>query len=145
MGLFLAVVGQIQEGDVVVVLPKEFEQGVDHGARHAGEGHDVHQAAGPLAHEVVGLAHAQDGLPFEGGVQEFLANLQGFGDGRFLQVLDAAVEDLLQPVLVLFLDPLFQANRQELPETPVGQGRSLGTVRDVEEPLADGRHPDLAA
>ena len=103
-------------------LPEELEQGVDHGARHAGEGHDVHQAAGPLAHEVLGLAHAQDGLPFEGGVQVVLGHLQGLGDGGFLQVLDAAAEDLLQPVLVLFLDPLFQEDLQEVPEVPVRPG-----------------------
>ena len=65
----------VQEGDVVVAFPEELEQGVDHGARHAGEGHDVDQAAGAFAHEVPGLAHAQNGLPFEGGVQIIFSQL----------------------------------------------------------------------
>ena len=64
------------------------------------------------------------------------------GSSRFLML---PWKISVQPVLVLFLDPLFQADRQEFPEAPVGQGRSLGTVGDVEEPLADGRHPDFAA
>lgn len=144
VSLFLAVVGQVEEGDVVMALPKELEQGVDHGARHAGEGHDVHQAAGPLAHEVPGFADTQDGLPFKGRVQVVLGQFQGLGDSRFFEVLDAAVENLFQAVLVPFLDPFFYADRQELPEMPVNPGVILGGVGDIEEPLADGRHPDLA-
>jgi hypothetical protein len=31
-GLFLAVVGQVEEGEVAVVLPEALEQGIDHGA-----------------------------------------------------------------------------------------------------------------
>ena len=69
VGLLLPVVRKIEEGDVFMIFAKPLEQGIDDGPRHAGEGHDVDQAADPFQVKVLGLAHTEDGLPFEGGME----------------------------------------------------------------------------
>ena len=93
MGLLLAVISQGQEGNVVVLLPESVEQGIHHGARHAGKGHDVHQPGNALLDEISGFADTQDGFPFKGIVEIPLSQSQGFRYGGLMEVPDAPLEE----------------------------------------------------
>ncbi len=55
------------------------------------------------------------------------------------------MEALLQAVLVFFLDAVLDEVLEQAAEVAGHPGVVPGGVGDVKEPLADGRHPDLAA
>ena len=64
------------------------------------------------------------------------------GSFRFLML---PWKHCLQAVFVLLLDAVLDNNLQQPAVVPGHPGVVPGGVGDVEQPLADGRHPDLAA
>ena len=65
VGLFLAVIGHVEDGDVVILLPVSLEKGAHNGSGHAGEGHDVDDAADSAFRKVDRLSDREDRFSFE--------------------------------------------------------------------------------
>ncbi len=70
VGLFLAVIGHVEDGDVAILLSISFEKGADNGTGHAGEGHDVDDAAGPPFRKIDGLSDREDRFSFKRGIDD---------------------------------------------------------------------------
>ena len=103
VALFLAVVGQVQEGDVVVALPEKFKQGVNHGAGHAGKGHDVDDAACAPSGKIDRLPNREDCFSFKGGIQVGFRLSEKRSCLGFTELSQMASKYFLQMMFVFFL------------------------------------------
>jgi len=100
LGVLLAFVGDVQERDVAVLFADALQQRRCDGARHAGEGHDVHDPRDAPVDVVDRLAHGEDGLSLEGGMDVRTGGAVGLGDRRLVEAPHVPVEAAQEPVLV---------------------------------------------
>ena len=66
IGLLLAVIRHIEDGDVAVFLTIPFKQRTDNRSRHAGEGHNIDNSAGAPFGKIDRLSYGKNGFPLEG-------------------------------------------------------------------------------
>ena len=125
LGVLLAFVGDVQERYVAVLLADALQERRCDGAGHAGEGHDVHDPRDAPVDVVDRLAHGEDGLSLEGGMDVGTGGPVGLGDRRLVEAPHVPVEAAQEPVLVTELDPLREVRLDEVFPRPAQSRRGL--------------------
>ena len=125
IGLLLAVIGHVQDGDVAVFLSITLEKGADDRSGHAGKGHDIDDAARSPLGKIDRLSHGEDRLPFKGAVEVRLRFLEESGGLGFPKVPELPFEDLFEVVFILLLIVVGQKNLREVRKGLLPQAVSL--------------------
>ncbi len=89
VGLFLAIIGHVEDGDVVILLSVSLEKGAHNGSGHAGEGHDVDDAADPAFRKVDRLSDGEDRFSFERRIDIGFGLFEKRLDFRFTKVSES--------------------------------------------------------
>ena len=135
LSFLLAVVSQIQPGDVIEVLSKALGNGCHHHPRHARKGHDADDTRETLFHVIDSFANTQDRFSPKGVVHVLGTVVQYLRGGRLMNIEEHTPEGFREGVLVVPLNPIFDPALYEVFIESVGQAIFLVTVVCVEDPL----------